>query len=193
MRRYVEAIVIPRLRKEGWDKAILTTFPFAPKFSYMERWESKFFIGSGLCPVPRFLRRFERLTNLLENCPDGYLIKLKRTGKWKRLADALLELGLQRFGLEIGGHVLSVTELDDKVRLPVINGDVEVVEVKSGRSFIAPSQLKSYQRILKKGFVLRHYHVDFVSFEENTFELTETVVKRVGDLRRLARLERRVS
>ena len=189
---YIENDVIPILRKKGWDGVIFTSTPFAPKFSLMETMERQFLVANGLHPTPKFLRRFEQLTNLLENAPDGYLIKLRRTGKFKYLKDALSELdSLGGLVFRFRGSQFFRSEHDNKEKLPIVDGDVEAVEVKTDKSFIMPHQRRSYRKIIENGFTLRYFHVDIISFEKNDFELTEKLVKDVAGLNELIKAERR--
>lgn len=189
---HIENDVIPILRKKGWDGVIFTSTQFAPKFSWMGEMERKFLMANSLYPTPKFLRRFEQLTNLLENLPDGHLIKLKRTGKFKYLKDALSELELDSWGSWSFGNCRFVrSEHDDKEKLPIVDGDVEAVEIKSNKSFIMPHQRRSYRKIIENGFTLRYFHVDIISFEKNDFEITEKLVKDVAGLNELIKAERR--
>jgi hypothetical protein len=62
---------------------------------------------------------------------------------------------------------------------------VEVVEVKTGKGFLPPSQIESYTNIVKKGYRLRYFQVDIVSFERNQFEIREELVTTETKLRHL--------
>lgn len=207
VRHYIENVLIPKLSKEEWDKIIFTSIGFAPKNTPLRHpwargWELEkksrysmergFLIANGLYPTPKFLHRFEQLTNLLENAPDGYLIKLRRTGKFKYLKDALSELELDSMGgWSFGTCRFDRSEHDDKEKLPIVDGDVEAVEIKSDKSFIMPHQRRSYRKIIENGFTLRYFHVGIISFGKNDFEITEKLVKDVAGLNELTKAERR--
>ena len=176
---YIRNDVIPRLKEEGWSGAIYTEGWFYP-FNMVEDEEAKFFVANNLYPISSFLKRFEELTRLLENFPDGFLIKLRETGGFKLLGDALKELGLLRreksCSWDVGEHnrFSSLLHAMDE-RLPVVDGEVEVIEVKFGRSRLAPNQMRSYYGIIQEGYVFRLFHVGIVSLAGNEFEIRERI------------------
>jgi hypothetical protein len=147
-------------------------------------------MGQGFFPTRDFLERFKKLTSLLRNQPDAFLIKLKRTGESKKPKKALEEFGLHSSGWKLwdfSSHQLS----ERKTPLPVVSGDVETVEVKCGKSWKYTLQKDSYIRILREGFLLRLYLVDLVSFEKNEFEIEEKLLTHPHELEALAQRTRR--
>jgi hypothetical protein len=59
---------------------------------------------------------------------------------------------------------------------PVVEGEIEIVEVKSGTARLASNQIKSYTDVLRKGYPLRYFHVEIISFERNQFEIKEKLI-----------------
>jgi len=183
---YIQEKVISRLKKEGWSDAIYTRGWFyqpikdhkGDLLDLFEKREAKFFIANNLFPISRFLKNFEKLTKLLKNIPDGFLVKWKETGRFKILRDGLVEFGLDSY--KNGGswnfgennRFLS-PEHNMNERLSVVDGEVEVIEVKSGKSNLPPHQKRSYNNIIREGYVLRFFQVNIVSFERNEFEIEQ--------------------
>jgi len=190
---YIEEVLIPRLKKEeGWDGVLYTDGWFNMGASLYQKgemfWkqELKILVCVGLFPTPDFLKRFEKLTNLLRNIPDGFLIKWRKTGKHITLKDALAKSGLESWeSWRFGEFKYVRSEHSDKEQLPIVKGEVEVVEVKTGKGFLPPSQIESYTNIVKKGYRLRYFQVDIVSFERNQFEIREELVTIETKLRHL--------
>jgi len=193
---YFEENLVPRLKKEGWDFIILTSYAW---FSFQEIDnfinERVFFLYNGLLPTPKLLRSFEKLTETLENAPDGFLVKLKNTGKSKSLKTGIAEMGMKFVSYSFGAHSYSevnnlkklgyaierglsfdVDKHDQNELLPIVDGEIEVVEVKTGKSNLPPNQKRSYSKIIQEGYVLRFFHVNIISFENNEFEIEEKVI-----------------
>lgn len=186
VRCYIEDVVIPTLRKQGWSEVIFTPFAWCGTEPEEEfEWEQKFFIANGLFPTKEFLRTFIKLTRLLETVPDGFLLKVRKTERTKPLKGALKEFGLenvQSFGIR-GEYWFIRSEHNENEQLPIVNGEIEVIEVKSGKSVLAPSQKRSYRKILQEGYVLRFFHVNIISFEKNEFEIEEKLLTSPDDLK----------
>lgn len=187
VRHYIRKEVIPTLKKEGYDDVILTPAWAKFEFSWFKDGtflpERQFFIAKCFFPTNNFLKKFEKLTELLKNVPDGFLVKLKKTGKFKSLKNALSELKLdKKLEWNCQGHQFVRSMHKDNELLPIVKGGIEVVEVKSDKSFIAPHQRKSYKKRPKEGYQLRCYHVNIKSFEKNYFIITEKLVKNVLEL-----------
>ena len=111
VKRYIEKILIPALREEGWNQIIFTPDAWfgdeieqnknRPK--HMQIFlnpEQKFFIANGLYPTEELLKSFKKLTKVLEHTPDGFLVKVRKTEQTKRLKEALEELGFRRWWME---------------------------------------------------------------------------------------------
>jgi hypothetical protein len=199
---YIQKEVIPSLQEEGWSDAMYSAgwfyYPIRDSrgdiLEMGEKLEAKCLISNGLFPTSEFLRKFQKLTQLLENVPDGFLIKWKETNRLKPLKEALTDLRLDKSHWEygsfqarfnsrreyIGGRLKEQitnkpTSIEEQI-LPVANGEVETIEVKSGKSWKYTLQKESYSNILREGYVLRLYLVKIVCFEKNDFEIEEKVL-----------------
>jgi hypothetical protein len=108
---------------------------------------------------------------------------IKKNNKFKTLKDALEELQLSKtVRWTDEGYTFDRSEHKDNERLPMVNGEIEVVEVKSGKSNLPPHQQKSYRSILKEGFRLRFFHVDISSMAKNEFEIQEKLLTRPDEI-----------
>ena len=203
---YIEQRLIPRLKsQEGLEIVIFSTFtwfsvPDSQGFNPDFKNERVFFLSNGLLPTNELLHNFETLTKTLENVPDGFLLKLKRTGESKPLRDGISEMGLQTMRstrstlmsrLHQVGNIDNVKgsgyavvreigfdaeECDFNQQLPVVKGSIEVVEVKSGKGNLASNQVQSYINVVKMGFPLRFFKVEIIDFKENQFEIRERLI-----------------
>lgn len=205
---YIKDNIIPKLKEEQWDDVIYTSGWFKAERSkdspftqglfakYENKTEERILLGYGFFPTKAFLKKFKKLTSLLENIPDGFLIKLRRTGTSRSREEAIQEFGLNFQGLSfqhfLGTNIfgsrhhvemfIHSKSHEDKL-LPVVDGEVEVIEVKSGKSNLPPSQKRSYRNILREGYVLRFFHVEIISFEDNKFEIEEKLIKNPAELK----------
>lgn len=175
---YISDIVISKLKKAGWNHVFLVPgwsnklVTRQPR-NFLEV-ESRFYISCGslvrldpekalrkffsdnfLSPSDELLKRFQKLHELLETHPDFFLIKVKRT------------------------------QARRKEEISVVDGEIEVVEVKSDKTPLPPHQKRSYGKIIREGYVLRFINVDTISFEENEFEIEEKLLTSPDDLKTL--------
>ena len=165
---YIEDKLIPALKLQGWNEVVYAQshcFNFYYDENESQRPKSRqgvwnnyvhsFLLENGLYPTEEFMESFKKLTSLLKHSPDGYLFKFKKTGKVKSLKK----------------HANAQSEL-----LPIVNGEIEVVEVKSGKAKLFPSQKEDYCNVLIERFVLRFFQVEVVSFEKNEFGIEEKII-----------------
>jgi len=189
---YIEDVIIPALKHQGWNEVIFTPhawFRCEESFWTLEL-EQKFFIENGLYPTKELLETFKKLTRLLENTPDGFLVKLRKTERTKPLKEALKEFSLENYGewskefseWSNGKYRFIRSEHDENEQLPIVNGEIEVIEVKSGNAILSPNQKRSYGKILQEGFILRFFHVNMISFEKNEFEIEEKLITNLNEL-----------
>jgi len=188
---YINDVLIPTLRKQGWDEAIFSPHAwFGDEIEENkhrpDKWklfpvhmEVRFLVTKGLFPTRQFLTVFKKLTNLLENAPDGFLIKIKKTRKTKPLKEAIKEFQLDRWVVSSCDY----RERDENEILSVVDGDIEVVEIKSDKATLPSRQKRSYENILREGYVLRFFHVNIVSFEKNEFEIEEKLLTAPNELK----------
>ena len=162
-----------------------------------------FFLSNGLFPTSELLLKMEKLAELIGqfSAPDGFLFKFKKTGETKTLKEAFAEFGRTfdkasewNYGTYIEDPKVSLllppriikhhipanfigSEHDKDEQLPVVNGEAEVVEVKSGKGDVKSHQRKEHIELVNNGFPLRYIHVEIISFEKNQFEIKEKVVR----------------
>lgn len=67
--------------------------------------------------------------------------------------------------------------------VPITDGEIEIIEVKSGKSFIPPYQLANYRTAVENGYFLRFFRVNIISFERNQFEIEEKLVRNSTELK----------
>jgi hypothetical protein len=194
--RYIRKVLIPDLIKQGWSHVIFEPrawFSFESE-SYDQKLVQKFFIDNSLYPTKEFFRAFEKLTRLLKNIPDGFLVKLRRTRKTKPLKRALKELGLESCDWEIPlRQPFTRSEHDSNEQLPIVEGEIEIVEVKTGKAIFPSHQMISYRKVLEEKYVLRFFHVNIISFEKNEFEIEEKIVTNPKELETVQKKERKRS
>jgi len=188
---YIKQRLMPKLMKqEDWDLMIyLTSAWFStskdeelmPCLSYQEQ---AFFLSNNLIPTAELLGDFKNITRTLSNVPDGFFFKLKKVGKSRILRnvkemrlDSAIDFTLGRLNFTSGKYRNMMQE-----RLPVVSGEIEIVEVKSGTARLASNQIKSYTDVLRRGYPLRYFYVDFISFELNEFELEERLFTTPNEL-----------
>jgi len=192
IRRYINDVLIPRLkREEKWDQIVYIRAWFTAE--NMERllpldrnMELFILVSMNFFRTPSFLMRFRKLTRLLDNVPDGFIIKMRNTGKNIKYQDAVkciypLSPKLVftwKISTDYRTYIIRRSNYEANISIPIVDGDIEVVEVKSGKSKFSPNQVKSYNKILKNNYILRYYHVNIISFKDNKFEIFEKVIKK---------------
>ena len=181
---YIKNELIPRLKSQGWDEVIFSKETWFDELMVLEKPEERFFISNGLFPDEQFLLSFQRLTKqLLSNAPDGFLVKLKKTGEVKLLGHALKEFGLEASSWNWGNCSFEPSQHNKKEKLPVVGGEIEVVEVKYGKSNLPPEQKRSYTHVVSGGHRVRFFNVIIRSLDKNDFELVEKVIANPKDLK----------
>lgn len=193
-RFFIRDVLAPKLEKEGWDKvSYLRDIPLpipsdtAKKYSSSVlqsrlRWVS--FLSERIYPSEDLLDKCEKIRSLLEHSPDGFLLKLSKTGEMKSMKELISELGRGRWKLsdEKGQREFSTIGVDETMEIPIVNGEIEVVEVKSDKGKLSKVQKAEYSDLLKNGLPLRLFHVSIVSFDKNHFEVKEKLLRTVDDV-----------
>ena len=184
---YIEDVLVQTLKEQGWDDSIYTKGWFYEQTSWSEEFELKFLIANNLFPTMKFLNYFKKLTRLLKNEPDGFLFKLK-IGKMEALDSALKEI-VREIGSSWysgswswGSYMCDFSKVDAKKLRPILDGEIEVVEVKADKGALPPNQKRSYGNILREGYVLHFFQVSIVSFEKNKFEIEEKLLTNPSDI-----------
>ena len=214
---YIEKNLIPKLkREEGWDIVIFSTLtwfsvPDSLGFNPDFKDEKLFFLANRLLPRHELLNNFKELTKTLSNWPDGFLIKLRKTGGSKTLKDGMVEMGLkplrssiclssiasraeslqERYLDTLKEHGYAIEKSlsfdsekhEENEQLPIVDGEIEIVEVKSGKGNLARNQIESYTEVVKKGFTLRFFLVNTISFERNEFEIKEKLIRDPNEIK----------
>ena len=197
--RYMEQRLIPQLRKEEkWDFIIYVVVAWC-SIGGSSRDVSAFFLSNGVFPTHDLMRSFERVTKALNNVPDGFLVKLKKTGKSKTLKAGLKEMGWRRGeslgmsfsspvdwqekGYRIQRRIVFTPDGSEDTSLPIVEGEIEIVEVKYGTSNLAPSQMESYRNAMRQGCSLRYFHVEIISFEKNEFNVEMRHITNPNEIR----------
>lgn len=178
------------LKKEGWDYAFFREE--LPRNRSDGRillydnlgWLEGFFINDGLFPNHKLLSKIEKLKGLIEHKPDGFLIKLKKTGETKTLKEAF---GLERWEVRNGllhfaPNCFIRFEHDGNEQVSMVDGEIEAVEVKSDKAHLQSYQRKNYIKIVNNGYALRYFTVKIVSFERNQFDIKERFIKNADEI-----------
>lgn len=194
VRRYIEKVLVNALKEEGWDQIIFTPNAWfgdeieqnKNRPEHMQifwKFEEELFVRNSLCPTKELLKSFKRLASLLENTPDGFLAKLRKTTQTKQLKDTFKDLGLKNRGWS--------SDHEDKELLPIVEGEIEIVEIKTGKAIIPSHQMISYRKVLDEKYALRFFHVNIISFEKNEFEIEEKLVTTPEELEAVQLHERK--
>ena len=176
-RSFVRSVLGPKLMKEElWDRVILSDNSYkqrvrsrsAKLFSY-DRFREDFVVN-GFSADTKLLSHYAGIVGVLErnHCtPDGLLLKLKHTGKTKRVEKSECSFRARL-------HMRNCREDGGCFVLPVVDGGLEVVEVKCGRtSKLMDKQKETYNDLIARGVPLRLLRVRIVSFDLNRFLVEE--------------------
>lgn len=148
-----------KLHKRAWNQ---TLFSFD---GYRED-----FLVHGFCANTKLLARYSDVIGVLlrNHCsPDGLLFKLRKTGGSVRLKESECP---RIAGLRVDDS----QKQGDTLEFPVVEGDLEVVEIKCGRNAkLMSKQKETYNNLIAKGIPLRMVEVRIVSFDANQFLVEE--------------------
>lgn len=193
IRFYIRDVLAPELEKEDWFKVFYlrkiplgissnSTNKYSRNVLSRLRWVS--FLNKGAYPSHGLLEKCEKMNGLLEHSPDGFLLKLRKTGEIKLMKELVSELGIGKWKWsdEEDKCEFSTIEADETMEIPVVNGEIEVVEVKSDKGKLSKVQKKDYSNLVKNGYTLRLFHVRIVSFDQNHFEVKEKILKTIDEV-----------
>ncbi len=180
-RSFIRRTLAPKLmNEERWDHLVFSRNDYKQSlkawneklFSY-DRFREDFF-AHGFYANRQLLSKYAMVVGVLKqnHCtPDGLLLKLRETGdkrkvrKNSRLPD-----------LWIGNRSSEKREIPE---FPVVEGDLEVVEIKCGRNAkLMKKQKETYNDLIEKGIPLRKVEVRIVSFDHNKFLVKERKFER---------------
>jgi len=131
------------------------------------------FLKRGVFPSLDMYGKTINLISLLEVATDGILFKLNKTGEVIDRKKALS-------GMKGNTNIL-LNELPEKI--PIVSGDIEVIEIKLGKSNLPPHQKRSYRNIIQEGYGFRFFHVNIISFARNEFEIREKLLTNPSELK----------
>ncbi len=176
-RSFVRSDLAPKLmREEGWDHVVLSRNDYK---RHAWTWNTKLFkhdhfiedfIIHGFFANIKLLSKYTTAIGVLEqnHCtPDGILLKLKENGKTRSLKQHVRTPLIAK--LRIGDSVRH-----ENSRLPMVGGDLEIVEIKCGRNAkLMDKQRRTYNDLIAKDVPLRMIKVRIVSFDLNKFLVEE--------------------
>jgi len=176
-RSFIRNQLAPKLKQEeGWDHVLLShndykhhVWAFNTKLFRFDEFRDDFVIH-GFFPGVRFLSKYASAVGVLmqNRCtPDGLLFKLRDTGKTRTVKQkdcpSITKL-----------RVDPAQKTGAGCELPVVDGELEVVEIKCGRSAkLMGKQRETYNDLIAKGIPLRRINVRIVSFDLNRFLVEE--------------------
>ena len=144
------------------------------------------FLEKRVFPSPELFDKTIKVIALLENAPDGFIFKLSDYGQ--NLSSFNYIKAFSKWRLEI----LEELELRAPPKeIPVVSGEIEVIEIKADEAFIMPHQAEGYKKVIAEGYPLRYFHVTFISFERNQFEIEEKLIKKASELEVILRRRRK--
>jgi hypothetical protein len=185
VRCYIKDVLIPKLENEGWFRVLY--FENIPLYLAMEMFpvygqsylslsselakrpfkeltqnqrnylRDKFglirsrFHEKNIHPCQELLNSLEKLCILLNHSPDGFLLKTNKTGKKEVIVEKAREI-------------------------PVVDGKIEVIEVKADKGKLSRVQKEGYSYLSKKGYPLRLFHVRIISLDNNQFDVKEKLL-----------------
>jgi hypothetical protein len=164
-RSFIRNVLAFRLiETEKWDHIVFTKqFRNRRIFDFNSFRED--FTFHGFHATSKLLSKYAIALGLLrkDHCkPDGLILKLRETGYTKPSRQSLLiPAGTKR--------------VRNRNKRPTVDGDLEVVEIKCGRSArLMSKQKKTYSDLIAKGIPLRVIKVKIVSFDSNRFLVEES-------------------
>jgi hypothetical protein len=176
-RSFIRNKLAPKLmEEEGWNHVLLSNNDYK---HHEWTWNTKLFdfdnfredfIARGFYPTMKLLSKYTSAVGVLthNHCiPDGLLLKLRETGKTKRLKESSCP-STARVRVE------KSRKHGDIFEFPTVGGDLEIVEIKCGREArLMGKQKETYNRLIAKDVPLRMIKVRIVSFDLNRFLVEE--------------------
>ncbi len=176
-RSFIRNTLAPKLvEEEGWSHVFLNKNDYK---HHKESWKQKLFrfdafrddfIAHGFYANRKLLSRYAQVAGVLveNHCtPDGLLVKVRSTGETKKLMKSKCP---KAASLRIDTSHRS----GDLLEFPVVDGNLEIVEIKCGRTAkLMIKQKTTYNDLIAKGIPLRMIKVRIVSFDLNQFLVEE--------------------
>lgn len=176
-RSFIRHTLAPKLvEEEKWDHVVFSRNDYKQShkawneklFSY-DRFREDFY-SHGFYADTQLLSKYAMIVGVLarSHCtPDGLLLKLQATGYKRRVGKNVRpsNVRLRRRSSRARGEVS---------KLLVVKGDLEIVEIKCGRSAkLMKKQKETYNDLIWKGVPVRMVEVRIVSFDRNKFLVQE--------------------
>ena len=176
-RSFIRTQLAPSLiTKEGWSTVVLSTHDYR---RHRGAWNKKLFqfdhfredfIVHGVYADTPLLSKYAMVIGVLgqNQCtPDGLLLKLRETGRTKRWKKGACP-SIAEF------RAFSSPKYGSTFEFPIVEGDLEVVEIKCGRNArLMGKQKETYNNLIAKEVPLRMVHVRIISFDRNKFLVEE--------------------
>jgi len=176
-RSFIRNTLAPKLEKEEkWDHVVFSHNDYKQShkafgeklFSY-DRFREDFY-SHGFHADRKLLSKYAMVVGVLaqNHCtPDGLLLKLQDTGYTRRV-----EKDIRSSNVRLRSR--SSKKRGEVSKLPVVKGDLEIVEIKCGRSAkLMRKQRVTYNDLIWKGVPVRMVAVRIVSFDHNKFLVQE--------------------
>jgi hypothetical protein len=169
-RSFIRNKLAPKLAaEEGWDHVLLSHNDYKEnlgawnqKLFSFERFRNDFLVHGVYADMKLLAKYAETVGVLVQNhcTPDGLLFKLRETGKKHQVCERKGKLN----------NTLSKRPPRAAEKYPVVGGELEIVEIKCGRSArLMSKQKEAYNNLIAKRVPLRMIQVRIVSFDLNRF------------------------
>ena len=181
-RSFIRNTLAPKLvEEEKWNHVVFSHNNYKQRlkawneklFSF-DRFRENFF-AHGFYATRELLSKYAMAVGILmqNHCiPDGLLLKLRETGQTRRLKKSTHPSNTRL-------RTRTSRKRREVFKLPVVDGDLEVVEIKCGRSAkLMRKQKETYNNLIGKGVPLRMVEVRIVSFDRNRFLVKERKIER---------------
>ncbi len=176
-RSFIRNSLAPKLvKEEGWNHVFLSQNDYK---HHKESWKQKLFrfdafrddfTAQGFYANRKLLSRYAQVVGVLveNHCtPDGLLLKVQLTGETKKLMKRECPKAASL-------RVDTSPRSSDTLEFPVVDGSLEIVEIKCGRTAkLMVKQKTTYNDLIARGFPLRMIRVRIVSFDLNQFLVEE--------------------
>ncbi|MCK5631234.1 hypothetical protein KAH85_01615 [Candidatus Bathyarchaeota archaeon] len=178
-RSFIRNKLAPKLTKEeGWNHVVYSRNDYKQHKKHGQAWNRKLFtfdefrgdfLLHGFYATRRLLTKYAQVAGILlqHHCtPDGLLIKMQETGHKKKIDETTVR------SLKARGYILRKQKA---TQLPIVEGGLEIIEIKSGRAAkLMDKQKQTYSNLITEGFPLRLIRVRIVSFDRNQFLVEES-------------------
>jgi len=138
----------------------------------------KNFLSRCIYPNEEFLNSCIKLLLILEVATDGIIFKTRKINETIKKGKAISQINKNYYAsdLRTGNQINFFDEKDLPEQIPLVTGEIEILEVKSGNACIPYHQIEDYQRAIENGFYLRYFHVGIITFRGNSFEIKEKLI-----------------